>query len=125
MHWHIGEPNPDRDCRWDIHSRIEIGGPFVKVEALGSHEIGPIPEDQVLILLGVELEQKEASTQKIRGDFIFDQRNPVLNDPVFRGSWRGPKARELTHQGPICQGPWLGPQEGGLPPEHRRAFWRT
>lgn len=104
MHWKIREPNPDRDCNWDIHGRIEVRGPFVEVEALRSHEIGSIPEDQVFFLLCVELEQEEASTQKIRGDFAFDQRNPVLNDPVFHRFWRGPKARELTHQGTICQG---------------------
>ena len=65
MHWNIREPNPNKDSRWDIHGRIEVRGPFVEVEALRSHEIGPIPENQVFVLLCVELEQEEASAHKI------------------------------------------------------------
>jgi hypothetical protein len=56
VHRKIREPNPDRKCRWDIHSRVEVRGPFIEVEVLRSHEIRPIPEDQVFVLLCVELE---------------------------------------------------------------------
>lgn len=104
MHWKIRKPHSDRDHRWDIHGRIKVRSPFFEVETLRSHEIGPIPEDQVFFLLCVELEQEEASTQKIRGDIVFDQWNPILDDLVFHQFWRGPKAHELTHQGTIYQG---------------------
>jgi hypothetical protein len=83
VHRKIREPNPDRNCRWDIHGRIKVRGLFIEIETLRSHEIGPIPEDQVFVLLCIEIEQEVASTQKIRGDFVLDQRIPILNDPVF------------------------------------------
>jgi hypothetical protein len=104
VHRKVGELNPDWNCRWDIDGRIKVRGPFIEIEALRSHEIRPISEDQVFVLFCIELEQEVASTQKIRGDFVLDQRIPILNDPVFCQFWLGPKARELTHQGPICQG---------------------
>lgn len=55
MHREIREPNLDRDRRWDIHGRVEVRGPFLKLKTLRPHEIWPIHGDQVFVLLCVEL----------------------------------------------------------------------
>ena len=65
LHWNIWEPNPNRDCRPDIHGRIEVRGPFIEVGTLRAHEIGLIPEYQVFVLLSVEIKQEVASSQEI------------------------------------------------------------
>ena len=35
VHRKVGEPNPDQNCRWDIHGRIKVRGPFIEIEEIG------------------------------------------------------------------------------------------
>ena len=49
MDGEVWKPHPDRDFFWDFQLRIKTWVSSVQVEALGAHEIQPVPEDQISI----------------------------------------------------------------------------
>jgi hypothetical protein len=71
---------------------------------LGAHEIGPVPENKISVVLGDEFEDEETSSNRITGNAAGDQWSPVPLDPVFSGSGRGPKAHELTNESALRKG---------------------
>ena len=86
----IWQVNPNRDCFGDVNNRIEIRSPTVQVEALRTHEVRPITEDQVTVLPGDELKKKEASTYSIASNPVGDQWSLVFLDPIINCFRRPP-----------------------------------
>ena len=71
MNRQIWKPYPHWDGSGDVNCWIKIWRPLVDIQPLRAHEIGAVPEYQVLVLLVREFKQKKSLPEKIRGDFVL------------------------------------------------------
>jgi hypothetical protein len=85
MDWEVWESYLDRDILGYFHHWIKAWRPTVQVEPLSSHEIRSISEDEISIFLRDEFKDKEASSYRIAGYTILDQRALVSLGPVVCG----------------------------------------
>ena len=80
MHREVRQLDPDGHCFWGVSFGIEVRSPPVKVKTLRPHEVGPISEDQLFIILGFEVEEEITSSDRVGSDIVCDKGSPVLDD---------------------------------------------
>jgi hypothetical protein len=77
----VGEPDPYRYLLWKFHHGIEVRGPAIQIQPLGSHKVWSISENEILIFLVYKLEEKKATAQRVAGNFLLKMGLLVPLDP--------------------------------------------
>ena len=72
MHREVRQPDPEGHCFWGVSFRIEVRSPPVKVKTLQPHEIGPISEDQLFIILGFKVEEEKTLPDGVGSNNVGD-----------------------------------------------------
>ena len=98
MDWEIWEPHPHRYFLRNIYFGIEIRGPFIEIQSLGTHEVRAASEDKISVFFGYKFEDEEPSSKRVAGNTVLELRSPVPLDPIVSGSCGGPKPHELPNQ---------------------------
>ena len=89
MHREVRQLDPDGHCFWDVSFGVEIRCPPVKINTLRPHEVGPIPEDQLFIILGFEVEKEITSSDGVGSNIVGDKGSLVSLNPVVYSFGRG------------------------------------
>jgi hypothetical protein len=66
----VGEPDPNRYLLWHFLHGIEVRGPAVQIQPLGSHKVWSISENEVLVFLIYKLEEKKVVAQRVAGKLL-------------------------------------------------------
>jgi len=72
MEWEVGKAHPYWNNIWDIQLKIEVWRPTVKIKSPCVHEIWFVPEDQVSVFFGFEMECVVSPSIEAYGDFPTD-----------------------------------------------------
>ena len=96
MDQQVGDPDPYRYLLGQFHRGIKVRSLAVQVQPLGSHKVWAISENEILILLVYNIEEKAATAKGIAGDSVLEMWLPISLNPIIDGFCRGPEPHELA-----------------------------